>query len=193
MVNLPTYEQVAQVLAEVLGVDTSGIGAPNTPASNVLTSNAHAKLNYLLNKALTTDNNVVASSNRVTTIDTRTNSMNTVLNQVNTNAAKKLSLRRAGSRASTGGFIPIQFLPLNGVSGAPTYATMVASVTGSGVIVGIGAGPTDHSSTTTLVVDGLFFNITGTGGYSNIPFSTSFAIYTSGSSILDIVVYALNV
>lgn len=48
VINLPTYEQVAEVLAQVLDIDIK-VGVPNTSASNVTTANAHAKLNYLLN------------------------------------------------------------------------------------------------------------------------------------------------
>lgn len=53
-INLPTYEQTADLLSKVLGIDVdvdtliTQLGAPTSAASSATSGNAHAKLNWLL-------------------------------------------------------------------------------------------------------------------------------------------------
>lgn len=74
-INIATYEQAAEILAKVLGInlndiDLSALGSPTTSASNNTSGNAHAKLNWILARlAEVVNTSATANANTATIIN----------------------------------------------------------------------------------------------------------------------------
>lgn len=192
VINLPTYEQVAEILAEVLDIDLSAIGIPTTPASNVLSGNAHAKLNWLLSILATVNTNTATAnlgaantgaSNAVNAVaHAKLNWLLSTLATVNANSSKKPVLKTAGS----GGSMPSNYgsiTPTSSVGG-----TSFLNVNGSGRLLGfLGYS----SSNYWITIDGSIKFQTGEWGYLDLPFSTSLQIHYTGF-YPSLILYELN-
>lgn len=211
-INLPTYEQIVNLVNLINSVDTNvnsvktitntintntataNLGAPATAASNATSAVAHAKLNWLLSVLGTVNTNTAtanlgapatAASNAVGSVaHAKLNWLLSTLASVNTNTGKRIPKVLNGTwQGSTAG-IPPRIAEYTVTTSAINYPQL--NVTGKGVLKAVGSQ--DYCI---FEVDGLKFQTTGSvsGGYLDIPFATSLKVqFNSG---IHIAIYEL--
>lgn len=198
-IQLPTYAQLTEVLAELGVIDgeviniktlvnaiiANNLGTPSIAASNSTSALAHSKLNYLLSNGIGTP---ASAANNSTAANAHAKLNWVITNLINLldSAPFELDATMLANTLSTGSIRTIPIIKAEIKIEDTPSANTVATVTGSGKILAI-------VGTGRIIIDnGPIISMPSEGGYTNIKFKTGFKITRAGTSATPYAVYVLQ-